>query len=123
MHCASPSRAVWPVSHRKANIFPSDYNHFLICTDSIDCSDRRSCHLAWFIRDNRHLLPFVLSKARCSNGTFLEGLDPSGFNHCEPVSIVKTSIYFNFKENNIEVRLGFRVGIRIGVRVRVGVEF
>ena len=44
-------------------------------TDPMDCSD---CHLAWLIRDNRHLLAAVY-KGTCSNGTTFQQLEPKGF--------------------------------------------
>jgi len=48
--------------------------------DPIDCvSD--SCHLAWLIRDNPHLLT-VVHDGHCSNGTRFAQLRHSGFNHC-----------------------------------------
>lgn len=45
--------------------------------DTIDC-EKDVCHLAWLIRDNRHLLSAV-SRGKCSNGTTFEKLDPEGF--------------------------------------------
>ena len=50
------------------------------------------CHLAWLIRDNRHMLHFV-SNATCSNGVKFKMLDPSSYDIC-PVSS-----HSNFKIN------------------------
>ena len=49
----------------------------MIKTDPINCD----CHLAWLIRDNRHLLPGVIY-GKCSNGTSFKDLDPNGFASC-----------------------------------------
>ena len=53
-------------------------------SDRFDCSDY--CHLAWLIRDNRHLLQFV-PFGTCSYGTQFEDLDPNRFTDC-PVIIL-----------------------------------
>ena len=51
---------------------------FLISQDPFDCD----CHLAWLIRDNRELLPYLDDTGTCSNGTTFEDLDPNGFADC-----------------------------------------
>ena len=55
----------------------------------IDC-ENDLCHLAWLIRDNRHLLPAVYL-ATCSNGTTFQQLDSNAYNSC-PVTIKKKVI-------------------------------
>ena len=47
----------------------------LMITDAINCQDD-PCHLAWLVRDNRHLLAAV--RATCSDGTAFSDLDYSG---------------------------------------------
>ena len=56
-----------------------------------ECSD---CHLAWLIRDNRHLLPVILSGVdyttpTCTNVTYFHLLNPNGYADC-PVFIPQT---------------------------------
>ena len=46
---------------------------FMIFKGSFDCVTE-PCHLAWLIRDNRHLLQTV-HNGRCLNGTRFEDLD------------------------------------------------
>jgi hypothetical protein len=57
----------------------------LFLTDAIDCDDL--CHLAWIIRDNRHLLLAVDNDAPCSNGTWLSELSilPDDYYDCPAV--------------------------------------
>ena len=45
-----------------------------IMIDPIDCKSD-PCHLAWLVRDNRHLLASI-SGGKCSDGTELKNLDP-----------------------------------------------
>jgi len=54
------------------------------------------CHLAWLIRDNRHLLK-VVDGGTCSNGTTFEQLDPNGFKNC----LVNLNLFFQSKQNLI----------------------
>lgn len=44
--------------------------------DPIDC-EGDPCHLAWLIRDNRHLMKYIGYSGRCSNYTSLSDLDPN----------------------------------------------
>jgi hypothetical protein len=46
--------------------------------DPIECAD---CHLAWLIRDNRHLLPAVY-QGTCSDGKKFRELNPKAFATC-----------------------------------------
>ena len=52
------------------------------CIDPFECD----CHLAWLLRDNRHLLQTVMF-GKCSNGTWFTDLDPDAFANC-PVRLI-----------------------------------
>ncbi len=54
---------------------------FLYKLDPFDCSEESICHLAWLIRDEPNLLSVVIN-GQCSNGTFFENLQISGFDNC-----------------------------------------
>ena len=56
--------------------------------DPFDCSED-ICHLAWIVRDNRNLLPYLQLnygkkhyRAQCINGTLFEDLDPDALLEC-----------------------------------------
>jgi len=53
--------------------------------DPIDC-EMDPCHLAWLIRDNRHLLSAI--GGQCSNGTLFDYLDPNAFTDFPVIIIV-----------------------------------
>lgn len=55
----------------------------MILSDPFDCySD--PCHLAWLLRDNRHLLNHLLS-GQCEDSTYLSNLPVEMFEGCEPI--------------------------------------
>lgn len=51
-------------------------------TDPIDCATD-ICHLAWLIRDNRHLMKAI--SGQCSNGTVFEDLMSNAYADCPAV--------------------------------------
>lgn len=53
---------------------------------AVDC-DSDHCHLAWLIRDNRHLIN-LLYDAKCSSGKEFEELDPNNFNDCPVIYLI-----------------------------------
>lgn len=62
----------------------------VLYADPFDCySD--PCHLAWLLRDNRHLLDRLLS-GQCEDFTYLSKLPIEMFEECEPVPITSTII-------------------------------
>lgn len=81
------------------NFYNSIYT--LYTADPIDC-ESDICHLAWIIRDHRHLLKALFDGAYCLNGTELKDLilkDGECFNSttvsttATSMLIVKSQIY------------------------------
>ena len=73
-------------SHRRPNDRVLDIISYI---DPIDC-ESDICHLAWIIRDHRHLLDVVFG-AKCANGTWLSALNPPSDDICGSSSSNTTS--------------------------------
>ena len=68
------------------------FNGSISQKDPIDCLQH--CHMAWIIRNNRHLLDAFVesSPPTCSDDTSFDSLDPDGFDNC-PLELKHEGIY------------------------------
>ena len=79
--------------------FTIDWNNKITkFSDPFDC-ETDPCHLAWLIRDNRHLLAPIYG-ATCSNGTQFTQLISNDFSHCPNTSQI---IYNNNQAAHIPI--------------------